>query len=311
MNPVSESKLERVLTSGEFAVTVEVGPPRGADTEILHKKLAILKKTADAYNITDNQTALVHMSSIAGSKILLDAGLEPVMQMTCRDRNRIGLQSDLFGAWAMGIRNCLCLSGDHPKSATRGKGHHGAKTVYDIDSVQLISLLKGLKEKGLLDNGETLDKPVPFFTGAAWTPLAPPEYIRVPRLAKKVDAGADFIQTQAVFDISRFSDAVRQAHDMGLTERVYILAGIIVPASFRMLEYMDNSVSGVEVPRNLLKRMQATKNGKEEGIRITLELIDAIRDIEGIKGIHIQAIGSEEKLPEIIKSAGLFPRPDL
>jgi methylenetetrahydrofolate reductase (NADPH) len=311
MNSNTGSRLERILRSGEFAVSVEVGPPRGAETGSLRQKAQDLKGIADAYNVTDNQTALVYMSSVAGSKVLLEEGLDPVMQMTCRDRNRIGLQSDLLGAWGMGIRNCPCLSGAHPKSAARGKGHRESKTVYDLDSVQLVSLLKGLKDKGLLDNGETLDEPVPFFIGAAWTPLAPPEYIRIQRLAKKIDAGADFIQTQAVFDVPGFAEALRQARDEGLTEKVYILGGVIVPASAGMLEYMDSSVSGVNVPEDLVRRMRSAKDAKKEGIKITLELIEAIRNIEGIKGIHIQAIGSHDKLPGIVKDAGLLPRPDL
>jgi len=309
----ADSRLEKVLTAGEFAVTVEIGPPRGPDPEVLHKKADMLKGMADAYNVTDNQTAVVRMSSIAGSKILLDAGLEPVMQMTCRDRNRIAVQSDLLGASAMGIRNCLCLSGDHQKASAAGKlkGHPGAKNVYDVDSIQLISILKGLRDDAVQEGGDVITAPAPFFIGAAWTPLSPPEKFRIMRLEKKIDAGADFIQTQVVYDIARFAEAVHVAHDTGLTERAAVLPGVIVPKSAGMLRYMSENVAGVQVPDELLKRMKDAKDAKAEGVKIAVELVQAIREIPGLKGIHLQAIEWEEILPEVIEKAGLLPRPRL
>jgi 5,10-methylenetetrahydrofolate reductase len=242
---------------------------------------------------------VVRMSSIAGARLLLDAGCEPVMQMTCRDRNRIALQSDLLGAWALGMRNCLCISGDHQKASALGKlkGDPGAKNVFDVDSMQLISILKEMRDAGVLASGDPISQPTPFFIGAAWTPFAPPEEFRVLRLAKKIEAGADFIQTQAVFDMKRFAAAVAAAEEMGLTEKTAILVGIIVP--------------GVEVPDALIKRMAASKDQRQEGYKITIELIQAARRIPGVKGVHLQAIESEEVLPEIIKSAGLLPRPQV
>ncbi len=313
MKTLVGSNLERVLAGGHFAVTAEVGPPRGPEAEIVKKKAGILRGVADAYNVTDNQTAVVRMSSIAASKILLQEGLEPVMQMVCRDRNRIAIQSDLLGAWALGIRNVLCLSGDHQSAGSGGKlkGHPGAKNVYDIDSIQLISIVKGLRDDAVQDGGDSISSTAPFFIGAAWTPLGPPEKFRTIRLAKKVNAGADFIQTQAVYDMKRFSEAVRRAEDMGLAERVAILPGIIIPRSAGMLRYMKNNVPGIEVPDELIGRMKDSGDPKAEGIKITLELIDAAKNLSGIKGVHLQAIEGEGLLPDVIKAAGLLPRPQI
>ena len=307
------TRLEKTLRAGQFALTVEVGPPRGPNPEDILRKARLLKGVADGYNVTDNQTAVVRMSSIAGARLLLEAGCEPIMQMTCRDRNRIALQSDLLGAWALGMRNCLCISGDHQKASASGKlkGDPGAKNVFDVDSMQLISIMKNMRDAGVLASGDLLSQPTPFFIGAAWTPFAPPEEFRVLRLAKKIEAGADFIQTQAVFDMKRFATAVSAAKEMGLTEKAAILAGIIVPKSARMLEYMNANVPGVEVPEALIRRMAAAKDQRQEGYKITVELIQDARKIPGVKGVHLQAIESEEVLPEIIKSAGLLPRPQV
>ena len=313
MNYRSGSRLEKVLAGGKFALTVEVGPPRSADPEVMRQKAGLLKDYADGYNVTDNQTAVVRMSSLAGAKLLLDAGCEPVLQMTCRDRNRIALQSDLLGASALGIRNCLCLSGDHQKAGASGKlkGHPGAKNVYDVDSIQLVSILKGLRDQGRQEGGDTVDGPVPFFIGAAWTPLAPPEEFRVLRLAKKIAAGADFIQTQAVYDVRRFASQLKKAREMGLTERAAILAGVIVPRSAAMLKYMNKNVPGVEVPEELVKRMEKAGEPQAEGVKITLELLDALRGLPGLAGVHLQAIEAEQLLPDIIRAAGLYPRPEV
>jgi 5,10-methylenetetrahydrofolate reductase len=305
------SNLQRALANGGFAVTVEVGPPRGPDAEAVRAKARLLKGIADAYNVTDNQTAVVRMSSIAASKILLDEGLEPVMQMVCRDRNRIALQSDLLGASALGLSNCLCLSGDHQSSGASGKlkGHPGAKNVFDIDSIQLVATLKGLRDDAVQEGGDVISPAAPFFIGAAWTPLGPPEAFRVIRLKKKIDAGADFIQTQAVYDIARFADAMKRARDMGLTDRAAVLPGIIVPKSAGMLKYMNRNVPGIEVPKAMIKRMKQAEDVEAEGLRIALELIEAIRAIGGVKGVHLQAIEAEHLLPGLIKGAGLLPRP--
>ncbi|MHC4176528.1 MAG: methylenetetrahydrofolate reductase [Planctomycetota bacterium] len=313
MKMQAESNLQRVLSAGHFAVTAEVGPPRGPDPEVVREKANLVRAVADAYNVTDNQTAVVRMSSIAGAKILLDEGLEPVMQMTCRDRNRIAIQSDLLGAWALGIRNCLSISGDHQKAGGGGKlkGHPGSKNVYDVDSIQLLSILKGLRDDAVQQGGDSIKPAAPFFIGAAWTPLAPPEDFRIVRLAKKIEAGADFIQTQAVYDVPRFAEAVKKAAKLGLTEAAAILPGIIVPRSAGMLRYMNANVPGVEVPEDLVKRMKSARHARQEGIDISVELIDALRQIPGIRGVHLQAIESEELLGEVAERAGLLPRPEV
>ena len=305
------SNLERVLAAGHFAVTAEVGPPRGPDPVDVKKKARILRGVADAYNVTDNQTAVVRMSSIAASRILLQEGLEPVMQMVCRDRNRIAIQSDLLGASALGLRNVLCLSGDHQSAGAGGKlrGHPGAKNVYDIDSIQLVAVVKGLRDQAMQEGGDSISPAAPFFIGAAWTPLGPPEKFRTIRLAKKINAGANFIQTQAVYDIKRFAEAVRRAEDMGLTDRAAILPGIIIPRSAGMLRYMNANVPGVEVPDEIIQRMKDASDPQEEGIKIALELISAVKSLSGIKGVHLQAIEAEGLLPDLIKAAGLLPRP--
>lgn len=307
------SNLQRVVAAGHFAVTAEIGPPRGAEAEAVRKKAAVMKGVADACNVTDNQTAVVRMSSIAASKILLDEGLEPVMQMTCRDRNRIAAQSDILGGAALGIRNCLCLSGDHQKAGASGKlkGHPGAKNVYDVDSVQLLSILRSLRDEGMQEGGDTISGALPMFIGAAWTPLSPPAAFRTIRLAKKIDAGADFIQTQVVYDVPRFAEAVAAARDAGLTERAAILPGIIVPRSAGMLNYMNKNVAGVHVPEELLKRMKEADDPKAAGVAIAVELVQAIREIPGIRGVHLQAIEWEDILPEVAERAGLLPRPVL
>jgi 5,10-methylenetetrahydrofolate reductase len=307
----SGSNLEKILAAGHFAVTAELGPPMSADTEVVQRKIEALKGSADAFNITDNQTAVVRMSSIAAAIFAVQAGLEPVMQMTCRDRNRIAMQSDVLGAVAHGIRNCLCIAGDHQSFGAAGKlkGHPGSKNVYDIDSIQEIAMLKGMRDDHQFLGGDTIDTPVPLFIGAAWTPMGDPIEIRVGRLGKKVNAGADFIQTQGVYDIEAFAAQVAKARERGITDRTAILAGIIVPKSAGMLRYMNRAVAGVQVPQPLIDRMAAAKDAKEEGIRVTVELIHQVKQIPGVKGVHLQAIEWEEAIPIIMREAGLLPRP--
>ena len=321
----SGSNLEKVLKSGHFAVTVEIGPPMDCNGDVVTGKARILKGLADAYNITDNQTGVVRMSSIAAAVLIMREGLEPVMQMTCRDRNRLAIQSDILGAAALGVKNCLCIAGDHQSFGAAGKlkGHPGAKNVYDVDSIQLLLILRGLRDDGVQQGGDPVEKRPPLFIGSAWTPLGDPVEIRPLRLKKKVEAGADFIQTQGVYDIERFRGQMKIITDMGLHERTAILAGIIVPKNLGMLKYMNSSVAGVSVPESLMKRMeqvkasaadnraQAAKNQEEEGIRITVELIQQVKETPGVRGVHIQAIEWEHRVPEILERAGLLPRPEI
>jgi methylenetetrahydrofolate reductase (NADPH) len=297
------SKLQQKLSSGGFAVTAEVGPPRGANTEVVREKAKLLNGCVDAVNVTDNQTAIVRMSSISACAHLVQMGLEPVMQMVTRDRNRIALQSDILGAYSLGIRNMLCLSGDHQSFGSQP----GALNVYDIDSMHLINTVKTMRDEGKDMAGYELNVAPKMFIGAAENPFADPFEFRVIRLAKKVAAGADFIQTQCCFDMKRFKEWMKQAREMGLTEKVHILAGVTPLKSFRMATYMATKVSGITIPDEILKRMEGTPKDKmaEEGIKICLEIIQQIRETKGVHGIHIMAIEWEEKVPEIVKRTGL------
>ena len=302
-----KSRLQKVLEEGNFAVTAEIGPPRSADSEAVREKVKLLKGYVDAVNITDCQTAIVRMSSLASAVIVMQEGLDPVMQMTCRDRNRIGIQSDLLGASALGIKNLLCLTGDHPKFGD----HPQAKPVFDLDSVQLLSLVKGLCEGKFLNGEEIKGKKPYFFRGAAENPFADPLEFRPIRLAKKIKAGAQFIQTQIVYNIERFKKFMKMCEEQGLLDKVYILAGITPPKSLGMLKYMKYNVPGLDVPDELIKRMQSAKDKKEEGINIAVEVIEKVKEIPGVRGVHIMAIGWESIVPEIVKRAKLYPRPEI
>ncbi len=320
----SGSNLERVIEAGHFAVTAELGPPMSASREEIDHKMEILRGNADAINITDCQTAIVRIASIASAVMLVQNGLEPVMQMTTRDRNRIAIQADILGAAAFGIKNCLCIAGDHQSFGAAGKlkGHVGAKNVYDVDSIQLCAILKRMRDEGLQEGGDPIEVPPKLFIGAAWTPMGDPVDFRVTRLAKKAAAGADFIQTQGIYDMKEFAEIMEQVRNRGIHEETAILAGIIVPRSAGMLRYMNASVAGVTVPDELIKRFPRTKKGasKEEkkaasrksaeiGKQIAIELIGQAREIEGVAGVHIQAIEWEKAVPDIVEGAGLLPRP--
>jgi len=301
------TNLEKVLDSGRFAVTAEAGPPKGASATVIQRKGEMLRHCCDAVNITDNQTAIVRMASIAGCILLKQQGVDPVMQIVCRDRNRIAIQSDVLGAVALGIGNILCLSGDHQKFGN----HPTAKNVFDIDSVQLIQTLKNMRDEKKFLSGEDITGEVPLFIGAVENPYADPFKFRVTRLAKKVKAGADFIQTQAIYDVAKFVKWMEMVADRGLDKQVHILAGVIPIRSAGMARYMRDYVSGVSVPDEIVTRMEEAKTAKEEGLRIALEVIEQLKEIPGVHGIHIMAIGWEDAVPEIVERAGLLPRPML
>ncbi len=305
----SGSNLEGLLERGEFVVTGELGPPRGTDVEVVKAKAAMLKGNVDAVNITDNQTAIVRMSSIATSKILIDQGLEPTMQMVARDRNRLAMMSDLFGAVALGIRNMLCLSGDHQSFGN----HPEAKNVFDIDSIQMIHMVKTMRDEHKVISGDEIEGNFEMFIGAACNPFADPFHYRVHRLAKKVEAGVDFIQTQCIYDMKRFREFMKQVVDMGLHEKCKILAGVTPLKSVGMARYMDTNVSGIIIPEEIIDRLRAAGKGNvaAEGIKIVCEQIQELRAMQGIAGIHLMAIEWEHKVPEIVKLAGLLPRPRL
>ncbi len=305
----SGSNLEKVLKAGHFAFTGECGPPKGANIEHLKKKAAPLKEVVDAVNVTDNQTAVVRMSSWAASTILLQEGIEPNFQMVCRDRNRLAMQSDILGVYAMGIRNMLCLSGDHQRFGN----HPEAKNVFDLDSMQLISMVRKMRDEGQFLNGEEIDVPPKLFIGAASNPFADPFEFRVHRLAKKINAGADFIQTQCIYNMDKFREFMKMAVDMGLHEKCYILAGVTPMKSVGMAQYMAKMVPGMDVPESLVKRLRGAGKGKaaEEGIKFSLEQIEEFKEMEGLAGIHLMAIEWEHRVPEIAERAGVLPRPEV
>ncbi len=307
MNTEPISNLHRVLSRGHFAVTAECGPPRGANGEAVREKGALLKGVVDAVNVTDNQTAIVRMSSISACKHLMDLGLEPVMQMVTRDRNRIALQSDILGAYSLGIKNILCLSGDHQRFGS----HPEALNVFDIDSMNLLSTVRTMREQGKDLSGHALDGAPKMFIGAAANPFADPFEYRVIRLAKKIDAGADFIQTQCIYNLDRFKAWMDMAAGEGLTEKVHILAGVTPLKSAPMARYMAQNVAGMDIPEPLLRRMAGVpkKKAAQEGIAICLETLQALREIPGVHGVHIMAIEWENQVKTIVERAGLLPRP--
>ena len=314
------SNLEKVLRAGRFAVTGELGPPTGADRKIIEKKAQYLKGNVDAVNITDNQTAVARMSSILVGIVLLQLGIEPVIQMTARDRNRIAIQSDLMGAAALGAKNLLCLTGDHQIFGN----HPMAKGVFDIDSIQMLTMVRDMRDKGVVQSGDKMDLPPRFFLGAAANPFAPPFDFRPHRLAKKVQAGADFIQTQIVYNVSRFAEYMKRVGDMGLLDNLHVLAGVSPIKSSGAARYMATKVPGMDVPDEIVQRMSGAikgipkedKTGRraawhEEGINICVEIIQQVREIPGVAGVHIMAIEWEEAVPIIVEKAGLLPRPVL
>ncbi len=306
MKTDGQSNLKSILSGGGFAVTAECGPPRGADSAIIRKKGELLKGSVDAVNVTDNQTAVVRMSSLAACVHLIEIGIEPVMQMVTRDRNRIALQSDIMGAYSLGIRNLLCLSGDHQSLGSQPE----SMNVFDIDSVNLVHAVRVMRDEGKDMSGFVLNGAPEMFIGAAENPFADPIGYRVVRLAKKIDAGVDFIQTQCVYNLPRFKEWMRQAREEGLTEKVYIMAGLTPLKSARMAQFMATKVAGMDVPKEIIDRMSAFTGQKaiEEGMKIALETIAEVKSIQGVRGIHIMAIDAEERVPELVKTAGLSPR---
>ena len=304
----SGSNLERVLKAGEFAVTGELGPPKNGNPEVVREKARLLKGHVDAVNITDCQTAIVRMSSIAAGLITLNEGVEPVIQMTCRDRNRIGMQSDILGAQALGLKNLLCLTGDHQKFGN----HPGSKGVFDMDSIQMLGMVKAMRDEKQFQCGEEIKSNEPrLFLGAAANPFAYPFEYRAVRLGKKVAAGADFIQTQIIYNVEKFTRFMEMVRDLGLDEKVYILAGVTPPKSLGMARYMKSSVPGMDVPDEVIRRMQDAKDKQEEGINICVDIIRQVKEIKGVAGVHVMAIEWESAVPEILKRAGLLPRPSI
>jgi 5,10-methylenetetrahydrofolate reductase len=303
----SKSNLEKVFESGKWAVTGEIGPPASADPEVVRKKAKILKGYVDAANVTDGQTAVVRLASWASCLIAKEVGIEPICQMTCRDRNRIALQMDILGIAAMGLNNMLCLTGDHQVFGN----HPKAKGVYDIDSIQLIQMVKTMRDEKKFQCGDPMTVEPRLFIGAAENPFADPLEYRTPRLAKKAAAGADFIQTQIIYNVEKFAKWMEAIRDAGLDKKIKILAGVAPIKSIGAARYMQNKVPGMDVPEKIIAQLKAVPKEQvaKEGIKQCIDIINQIKGIKGVAGIHLMAIEWEEVVPEIVEQAGLLPRP--
>lgn len=303
----SDGRLERVLRSGRFAVTAELNPPDSADPQEVYDAALVLSTVCDAINATDASGANCHMSSVAICALLTRAGYAPVLQVSCRDRNRIAIQGDVLGAAAMGVCNVLCLTGDDVTVGDQPQ----AKRVFDLDSIHLLRTIKIMRDKGMFLSGRKLTVPPRLFLGAASNPFVRPYDWRPLRLAKKVEAGADFIQTQYCFEIERFRTFMRMVRDMGLDEKVYILVGVGPLRSEKAAEFMRTKVPGIVIPDEIVERLRKTpkERKREEGKRICVEIIQQVREIKGVAGVHVMAYRQEEMVAEIIEEAGLLPRP--
>jgi methylenetetrahydrofolate reductase (NADPH) len=302
----SGSRLEEILESGQFAVTGEAGPPKGSSPDGMRKKGELLRSSCDAINVTDNQAAVVRMSSLAGCLLLMQTGAEPVLQMVVRDRNRLALQSDILGAAALGIRNVLCLAGDHQRLGN----HPTAAGAYDIDPIQLIQMIKTLRDDHRVESGETITGEVPLYIGTVAHPFAEPLELHMITLAKKIRAGADFIQTQAIYELPRFMAWMDKVREQGLHEKAHILASVLPIKSVEMARRMRSGVPGMRLPDELVERIERAADAKAEGIRICVETIEQLKRVPGVHGIHIMAVASEDSVPGIVKAAGLSPRPE-
>jgi 5,10-methylenetetrahydrofolate reductase len=300
----SESRLERLLHQGVFSVTAEVVPPRAADPAGVTEQARSLVGYADAANVTDNPAASAHMSPVAGAALVAAAGVEPVMQLTTRDRNRLGLTADLLGAWALGARNVLCLTGDPPQVGD----HPGAQGVFDLSVVELIGLAASLRADGHLLSGARIEVPPRYFIGVADVPLS--KRYDFSRLESKIAAGADFVQTQMVFDVDAMGDWADAARSRGVFERMFVLAGVAVPRGPRSALYMREHLPGVVVPDAVIQRLEdAGPDAEEEGVRLTVEIVAKLKAIQGIAGVHVMSLGHQGSVPRVIEAAGLMPRP--
>ena len=299
---VSRGRLERVLRAGKFAVTAELAPPDSALAEDVYERAAVFDGWVDGMNATDGSGANCHMSSVAMCALLTTVGYSPVLQISCRDKNRIAIQGDVLGAAAMGVSNILCLSGD----GVQVGDHPEAKPVFDLDSMSLLETIRIMRDESRFLSGRPITSPPQVFLGAAENPSAPPVDFRPYRLAKKIAAGAQFIQTQYVYDVEELRVFMAKCRDLGLLERCYVLPGVGPLASARTALWIRNNVPGIHIPDAIIKRLEGAENPKQEGRRICVELIQQIREIEGVSGVHIMAYRQEEAVPEIVEQAGVL-----
>jgi methylenetetrahydrofolate reductase (NADPH) len=301
------SELHRLLLAGEFVVTAELQATDSADPGSVRELAELLRGKVDAVNCTDNSAAHTHLAAWAASHLLADAGVEPIMQLVCRDRNRLGLQADLLGAAALGVRNIVCMTGDDVSAGD----HPEAKPIYDVDAIHLLRIARIMRDDGRYLSGRPLDRPPSFLVGAVENPFAPPLDFRPMRLGKKIEAGAEFVQTQICFNLDSMRLFMARAGDLGLLEHVWILAGVFVPRSARAVRYLRDHVPGVDVPEAVLSRMEGVPEERQwdEGVAIALEIVAAIREIPGVAGIHLMSIKNEEAIVRVVEEAGLLPRP--
>ena len=303
------SRLEAVLRSGGFAVTAELPAIDSPDPAAARRAAKELVGVVDAANCTDNSAAHVHLSAVAMGRLALDAGLEPIVQFTCRDRNRLALQSDVLGAAALGVRNVEAMTGD---DVTAGD-HPEARPLWDLDSIHLLRTMRVLRDRGTYLSGRPLDEPPRLFVGAVENPFAPPQEFRPLRLQKKVEAGAEFVQTQIVFNVPRLRDFMARCVDLGVPERCFILPTVCIPRSARTVRYLRDEIPGIDVPEPVLRRIENAPPDRqaEEGVRMSLEILEEVRSIPGVAGVHLIAIRWEEAIPRVVDEAGLLPRPEV
>jgi 5,10-methylenetetrahydrofolate reductase len=301
------SRLHELLLAGEFVVTAELQTSDSADPRSVIQLADLLRGRVDAVNCTDNSAAHTHLSPLAAAHLLADEGVEPIMQLVCRDRNRLALQADLLGAAALGVRNVVCMTGDDVSVGD----HPEAKPIYDIDSVHLLRIARIMRDEGVYLSGRPLTSAPNFLIGAVENPFAPPLDFRPMRVGIKVEAGAEFIQTQICFNLDKMRVFMARCGELGLLDQVWILAGVFVPSSARGVRYLRDQVPGVDVPDRVIERIaaQPPEGQRDEGVRIALEIVDEVRAIPGVRGIHLMTINHEEAIPRVVEGAGLLPRP--
>lgn len=301
-NHSSRSRLERILRRGEFAVTAELNPPDSADADDVYERAAIFEGWVDAINATDGSGANCHMSSVAICALLTRAGYSPILQISCRDKNRIAIQGDVLGAAALGVGNALCLTGD----GVQAGDHPGAKPVFDFDSISLLQAIRMMRDEERFLSGRKITTPPRLFLGGASNPFAPPYDFRPIRLAKKIAAGAQFVQTQYCYDVPMFESFMEKTRDMGLHEKCFILVGVGPLASARAAKWIRTNVPGIHIPDSIIARLEGAENQREEGKRICIEIIQRVKEIEGVAGVHVMAYRQEESVAEIVEESGVL-----
>ena len=302
------SELHRLLLDGKFVVTAELQTSDSANPNTVRALANVLRGKVDAVNCTDNSAAHTHLSPLAAAHLVADEGIEPVLQLACRDRNRLGLQADLLGAAALGVRNVVCMTGDDVGAGV----HPEAKPIYDIDSVHLLRIARIMRDEGTYLSGRPLTDPPDFLIGAVENPFAPPLEFRPMRLGKKIEAGAEFVQTQICFNLDKMRLFMARCGDLGLLDHVWVLAGVFVPRSAKAVRYLRDQVPGIDVPETILDRMvsAAPERQWDEGVRLALEIVEQVRQIPGVRGIHLMSIRNEEAIVRVVEEAGLLPRPN-